>query len=107
MKSKAACAFDASCDTASCAFFAAFAFASCAFVAASAFFRLFFKQASSLSCKRINYGDRKPFCDFFHICLFTDCLLDSVFDSSAGNCAVLYSKGDYTLVGLRIQRTVI
>ena len=44
---------------------------------------------------------------FLYVFLFTDCLLDSVFDSSAGNCAVLYSKGDYTLVGLRIQRTVL
>ena len=44
---------------------------------------------------------------FLYSFLFTDCLLDSVFDSSAGNCAVLYSKGDYTLVGLRIQRTVL
>ena len=44
---------------------------------------------------------------FSYIFLFTDCLLDSVFDSSAGNCAVLYSKGDYAPVGLRIQRTVL
>ena len=46
--------------------------------------------------------------DFLNIYFFfTDCLLDSVFDSSAGNCAVLYSKGDYAPVGLRIQRTVL
>ena len=44
---------------------------------------------------------------FSYIFLFTDCLLDSVFDSSAGNCAVLYSKGVYTPLGLRIQRAVL